>query len=340
MATDDAAPDLPRLLTFSQLDVRSAAFDARVAESPAIDLFCSSSDWVLPARLAFAPRARPFVLELQEGFVALMSVPTVEGGRALLPLEASWGLASPFIGPEPEALVAGLFRLMDQAEPPADAMFLSGVEPEGRAFRAIEAQAAASRRWIFYEGATAGRHAADLSGGPDAFLARRSAKFRANARRERRLAGAAGVTYEAASRFDTPEAVLRTWERIQAVERRCWKGLSGHGIDQDPGYTFYRVMVLRLAAKGRLRVVFARQGDDDIAYVFGGVFGETYRGLQCSFVDEHRAHAPGVLVHLEMIERLCAEGVSLYDLGSEMEYKRRWGEPGLTTVTCVIVRSH
>lgn len=339
MTTRDPT-DLPRLLTFAQLDARTTAFDAFLERTPETDLFCSSSDWVLPARHAFAPRARPFVLELPEGFVALMSVPTVEGGRALLPLEASWGLASPFVGPDPEPLVEALFRAMSHEEPPADAMFLSGVKVEGRAFRAIERAAIASRRWIFYEGPTAGRHVADIRGGLEAFYARRSAKFRANARRERRHAAAEGVTYTWHDRFVGPAEVLQVWERIQAVERRCWKGVAGHGIDLDPGFSFYRMMVLRLAARGRLRVVFAQRGGADIAYVFGGLFLDTYRGLQCSFVDAERPLAPGVLVHAEMIERLAAEGITLYDLGSEMDYKRRWGEEGLRTVTCVVVRGH
>lgn len=328
------------MLTFAQLDARVADFDGFLERTHETDLFCSSSDWVLPARYAFAPRARPFVLELPEGFVALMSVPTVEGGRALLPLEASWGLASPFIGPDPEPLVDALFTLMGQEEPPADAMFLSGVQVGGRAFRAIEKAASLSRRWVLYEGPTAGRHVADIRGGLEAFFTRRSPKFRANVRRERRAATAAGVYYEYCDRFDSPAEVLATYERIQRVERQCWKGQAGHGIDLDPGYSFYRLMLLRLAARQRLRVVFACRGDDDLAYVFGGLFLNTYRGLQCSFVDAHRALAPGVLVHTEMIERLSAEGIAQYDLGSEMEYKRRWGEEGLRTVTCVVVRSH
>jgi CelD/BcsL family acetyltransferase involved in cellulose biosynthesis len=336
----EGPPQEVRFLTFPQFDARTARFDDLVAQTPEIDLFCSSTDWILPARAAFAPGARPFVMETPEGFASLMSVPTVEGGRALLPLEASWGLASPFVGPAPEPIVDALFAVLDLDEPPADVLFLSGLAVEGRAFRAVEAAVARSRRWLFYEGATAGRQCADIRGGLDAFYARRSSGFRANARRARRQAHAAGVTYEYVTAAGSTAEVLTLYERIQAVERRCWKGMTGHGIDQSPAREFYRHMVLRLARRGALRLVFARLGGADVAYVFGGLLANTYRGLQCSFDDVHRPMAPGVLVHLEMIERLAAEGIEVYDLGSEMEYKRRWGEDGLTTTTTIVVRSH
>lgn len=333
-------PPEPRLLTFAQLDLRTARFDALVSQTREIDLFCSSTDWVLPARAAFAPGARPFVIEAPEGFVALMAVPTVEGGRALLPLEASWGLASPFVGPDPEPLVALLFALLGDGEPPADALFLSGLAIDGRAFQAVEAAVSRSKRWLLYEGPTAGRHCADIRGGLEAFYGRRSAGFRANARRARRQAAAAGVTYEHVAHVSTAAEVVALYDRIQAVERRCWKGMGGHGIDNEPARGFYRYMVHRLARRGALRVVFARLGGCDVAYVFGGLLAGTYRGLQCSFDDTHRSLSPGVLVHLEMIEALAAEGIALYDLGSEMDYKRRWGEEGLRTSTAVVIRSH
>jgi hypothetical protein len=34
---------------------------------------------------------------------------------------------------------------------------------------------------------------------------------------------------------------------------------------------------------------------------------------------------------------LCEEGVATYDLGSEMDYKRRWGESGLMTMSLATV---
>ena len=53
--------------------------------------------------------------------------------------------------------------------------------------------------------------------------------------------------------------------------------------------------------------------------------------MQVSFDDRHADLSPGVLAHLAMIGWLTEEQVVLYDLGTDMPYKLRWGEPGLTT---------
>jgi CelD/BcsL family acetyltransferase involved in cellulose biosynthesis len=67
------------------------------------------------------------------------------------------------------------------------------------------------------------------------------------------------------------------------------------------------------------------------------VLGDTYRGLQASFDDDYARLSLGSLMHDRQIEALAAEGVRAYDLGSEVEYKKRWGEEGLETVTVVAV---
>jgi hypothetical protein len=267
-----------------------------------------------------------------------MTLP-IRGGRlAAVPLEFAWRLACPFVGADPSAAVDLLGAAVESPESAVDALVLSGFVAEGPAFSSLRRFAQAAG-WSFDTLELDGRYVADLSGGVDAFMGRRSAGFRANTRRERRLAARDGVTYEALSIFDSDASLMSAWTRIQAIERRSWKGREGHGIDADPMRGFYRDMTRRLARRGALRVVFARRADQDIAYVFGGVFAGTYRGLQVSFDDAFRPLAPGVLVHLEMIERLCAEGVIAYDLGSEMPYKARWGERGVETVRVAMYRA-
>jgi CelD/BcsL family acetyltransferase involved in cellulose biosynthesis len=104
---------------------------------------------------------------------------------------------------------------------------------------------------------------------------------------------------------------------------------------------FYRLMLPRLAARGALRAVLVTRGGRDVAFCFGGLFpagGRTgYRGLQSSYDDDLARLSPGALAHLEMIALLCEEGVATYDLGSDMDYKRRWGERGLTTIAVAAV---
>jgi hypothetical protein len=328
----------PERLDFAGLDARAEDFDACVARTPSIDLYCSSSAWVQPARRAFTRGAQPLVLAGDACYAALMTLP-IRGGRlAAVPLEFAWRLACPFVGADPSAAVDLLGAAVESPESAVDALVLSGFVAEGPAFSRLRRFAQAAG-WSFDTLELDGRYVADLSGGVDAFMGRRSAGFRANTRRERRLAARDGVTYEALSIFDSDASLMSAWTRIQAIERRSWKGREGHGIDADPMRGFYRDMTRRLARRGALRVVFARRADEDIAYVFGGVFAGTYRGLQVSFDDAFRPLAPGVLVHLEMIERLCAEGVIAYDLGSEMPYKARWGERGVETVRVAMYRA-
>jgi CelD/BcsL family acetyltransferase involved in cellulose biosynthesis len=327
-------------LSFAELDARSADFDAHIARTPEIDRYCSSSHWILPAQAAFAPEARPLVLEVEgAGYAALMSVPLLGGDRVAVPLEASWGLASPFAGEDPAAIIAELFAAIDERTTADDdvppVLAISGIAVRGRAMTAVVRNA--RTRGVLRAGPPALRIVADLRGGFDAFLGRRSAKFRASVRRARRAAAANGVSYTRL-RDLSPAALAAAWERVLTVERRCWKAHAESGIDAGPMHVFYREMLPRIAAGGQLRLVFVSRGTTDLAYCFGAVFGDTYRGLQVSFDDEYRAESPGVLAHLEMIDWLCEENVAAYDLGSDMDYKRRWGEAGLETGIIVLVR--
>ena len=76
---------------------------------------------------------------------------------------------------------------------------------------------------------------------------------------------------------------------------------------------------------------------DSVAYILGAVLGDTYRGLQASFDQDYEPYSLGSLAHYHQIAELCASGVAAYDLGTDVEYKRRWGEDGLETVALVAV---
>jgi CelD/BcsL family acetyltransferase involved in cellulose biosynthesis len=127
------------------------------------------------------------------------------------------------------------------------------------------------------------------------------------------------------------------YERIVRVEARSWKGLGGVGIDSGSMHEFYRAMLPRLARHDRLRVIFARREGRDVGYILGAVFLGTYRGLQFSFDDEDRELALGNLCQYRQILALCDEGVTRYDLGTDMEYKRRWAEAQFETTLLVVV---
>ncbi len=100
-------------------------------------------------------------------------------------------------------------------------------------------------------------------------------------------------------------------------------------------------MLPRLARRGAVRAQVGKRDGEDVAIVVGGVIdtpgGVAYRGLQFSFDDRLRPLGLGNVAQLAQIEALSREGVALYDLGSDVDYKRRWGEGCLTTVTLVAV---
>ena len=183
-------------------------------------------------------------------------------------------------------------------------------------------------------GSSMKRHCASLEGGVDGFVSRRSRKFRANLRRAQRRADGVGLTFENADGARPAEV----YERMLRIEVESWKGLNGVGIDTGRMRSFYARMVQRLSAAGAMRVTFAQVEGQDAAYILGGVFGETFRGLQFSYLERHRDLSLGNLLQLAMIERLFEQGISNYDLGSDIDYKKKWGESGLKTQTMVIFR--
>jgi CelD/BcsL family acetyltransferase involved in cellulose biosynthesis len=320
-------------MAFDELDAAADDFDTLVAASPELDGFCSSAAWILPARAAFAPTAKPLIFRGEAGIAALMSLPLAGGARAGLPLEASWLLASPFASPRPEALVAELVAALRAPPRRVDALLISGIVAGGGAQRALGRLA---RRPLQHFAPPTERIVASLDGGLDGFLGRRSAKWRAAMRRARRLGAAAGLAFERHSACS--DALLA---RIFALEARSWKALEGAGMNDGPMERFYRLMLPRLARRDALRVIFVTRDGKDVAFCFGGLFTAggraTYRGLQSSYDDALARLSPGALAHLEMVELCAAEGVTAYDLGTDMDYKRRWGEPSLTTIAVAAI---
>jgi hypothetical protein len=317
------------------------AYDEAVAQSPSIDQFCSSSAWVLPAHAAFHSDHPVVACRIDDGFVALARGYAPELGRFLAPLEAMWGLASPIVGADERGLAQGAAEWL-LADPDWNLLWLGGLMKDGPAFTHLVRFL--GPRVQLRLGPSTVRYRASLDGGLDGWSSRRSPVFRKRLRQAMRWAKAE-LTFEwvdGAVAFDAPAAAAM-FQRIHAVETRSWKGREGTGFVMGDMYRFYERMVPSLALKQgasghALRVLFARQGERDVAVCFGGVFGDTYRGLQNSFDDDFRSRSLGNVMQAESIARLCHEGISIYDLGSEMDYKARWAESALETVTLLVIR--
>jgi hypothetical protein len=346
-AIDDPSSPARHAVSATTLDelgltALAEAYDEAVAKSPHIDHFCSTSAWVLSAHEAFHADHPVQARRVDDGFVALCRGHAPELGRFLAPLEAMWGLASPLVGPDERALAQGAAEWL-LSDPDWNLLWLGGLMKDGRAFTHL-VRLLGPKVQLRLGPATV-RYRASLDGGLDGWLSRRTASFRKRLRQAQRWARDE-LSFEwvdAATPFETHERARALFERIHAVEQRSWKGREGTGFVTGDMYRFYELMVPRLALReGRgghgLRVLFARQGERDVAVCFGGVVLDTYRGLQNSFDDAFRQHSLGNVMQAESIARLCDEGLGVYDLGSEMDYKSRWAESALETVTLLAIR--
>jgi len=324
--------DGPRVLSLAEFEAEAGRFDDTAATMSGVDTYCSSSDWILAARHAFHSSLKPRVFSGAAGYGALLADVQGSLGRTLFPMEASWCLACPLVGPEPVAL-AYMLRAYLLMNPAWDSLLLAGIEESAPLFHALLTAFAGDHR--LYQGVTVSRLKADLGGGVDGYMSRRSASFRNNLRRALRRCHEAGVTFQV---HRQAEAWEPHFARIMAVEQASWKGLSQQGVAEGAMRLFYERLMARQVPLGRSRWIFARLDNQDIGYLLGGVLGSTFRGYQFSFDESYRNLSLGNVLQYHMIQELCHEGIGTYDLGVEMDYKRAWGEHEQITTSLLIKR--
>jgi len=169
------------------------------------------------------------------------------------------------------------------------------------------------------------RNVEDHGSASAAYWGRRSRNQRRSVERTRRRAEEAGFTLEAPE--VTKESGLPLYRRIMQVEKSSWKGQQGTGLTEEPMRSFYELMLPRLCENGSLRLHFARLGGQDVGYICGALFANTYRGLQFSYAEEYQDFALGNYMQALVIEELAQAGVELYDLGATSgHYKERWAD--------------
>lgn len=311
----------------------AAGFDELAAQTPEIDSFCSSSRWILPALDAFHPRNRPYVLT-GEG-VAALAVGSLESvGTYLVAMESTWGLASPFAFERVEEFSRWFGAALWSARDDFDVALFTGIPVRSRLMRGLVR--ALQGRFRLQLSSTTTRHRASLDGGMDGFLSRRSRKFRRNLRNAERRTRQAGVTFRR-HYVRHAEELDSLYDRIIAVEKKSWKALGGNGVDANPMKGFVRDVLRRSSESEECRVIIAQLGDRDIGYIHGAIAENTFRGLQMSFDHEFAELSLGNVLQARMIEWVCESELSLYDLGSELAYKKRWSESAKTSVGIIVV---
>ncbi len=307
---------------YAGLDAPDSAWNRAAARTTQGDPFCCRTEWALSFHETFAPHRRlrlhadgGNVLAFADGFHFRL-------GFLLEPVESHWLFGNPLLGTDAVALLVDwLAALAAGSERPS--VLLGGVLPRSAQRRSLLAAFGDGYRIHRLQPTTLCR--ASLDGGLDGWLSRRSPRLRRNVRAAARKAADDGVTYERHAPTDATGSDA-IYARMLAVEERSWKGIGRCGMAEPPSREFYRVMLRRLAVSGAGRVIFARHGEEDVGFVFGGVAGRVYRGQQFSYVEEWSRASIGNLLQFEQIRWLCEENASRYDMGPLMDYKRHWTE--------------
>ncbi len=326
---------VPQLISSQQFSLQRSEFDRSVGATPAISHFCSSYHWITAAHAHFHKDSELLILRDRDHWLTFSQGAVFGIPCAVHPMEAAWCFACPLIGKRPSEVVALLMRHMPRLMRKTRLMILGGVPRESEIHLALRDELVRHHKVQLFPGVDCIQ--ASLQGGIDGFLSRRSGRFRNRLRRDRRRNREAGVDFYYCCRFDD---VATTCERVLNVEQRSWKFADGQSVFQLPDHAaFYRQLMEQCGRENRLRAVFARHESRDIGYAVGGLLGNSYRGLQMGFDDRYRELGLGHQLQFSMIEGLAEEGIGLYDLGMDIEYKRQWGERLLRLVNFLVVRT-
>jgi hypothetical protein len=314
------------------------AWRAAALRTAQADPFCCMPYWQLAFHDAFSPGRRLLIREAEGSVIAFAEVVFSRQDIFLTPIEAHWFFDNPLLGEHAvELLAESLAPLREYYSPATPRILVGGVRPGSSVLRRL-ARSLGPRCHVtlFNRGVQC---AASLESGLDGFLANRSANHRAKLKKSQARARDKGICFERHAP-DSTGATGGIFARMQAVERVSWKGVGECGMDQEPARTFYRLLLDRLARDRLARVIFARHGEADIGYVFGGLAGTVYRGQQFSYDNAWKDFSIGNLLQVEQVRWLCEEGATRYDLGPSlgdaMAYKSHWSELSFDIATHLI----
>jgi len=307
-------------------------YDQVVMDTPDISTFYSGSDWILSAHEELHEPSSLYIWKNGMSWLTLAKRNFSPFKQSLQPLEMVWSFDCPLVGSNPANSVSLLMNILGDPSLDWDILILAGVPQNSSLWFEISRQVSHFYPIEVYEGTHCMQ--SDLSQGEESFLSRRTSKFRTNLRRNLRRAEEEKVNFELIDSFENENLLV---QRIMDVERRSWKYKNGTSIFQLERYfRFYKSLLHRLFVNKRLRLLFARHRQCDIAYIFGGVLGSTYRGLQLSYDEKFARFGLGHLVQWSMIQHLCKEEIKTYDLGMVMDYKSHWADKTLSLLNVAI----
>ncbi len=283
------------------------------------DQFCSSPYWCTPFVHAFRCDADLVVYQDSQSF-GVFTQEENRHGVHYMPADTMWMFGTPVLSANPSRFLQEFCAFSRRDRKDVSVVSLTGIYPDSELL-----QDAFWRRYPHWEHPVTVRRVADLTGGVEGFMGRRSKNFRSRLRRTIKKATSEGIETEfMPHRADGP-TVATLLERAMTLEAQSWKGLAGMGVDRGEMARFYGEMIPMLASSGRLRGLFLKRDGRDLAYLFGASFGATFRGLQFSFLEPEQ-QGLGNVAQFSMIEAVVAEGSRYYDFGQDIAYKSRWAE--------------
>lgn len=304
--------------------------EALVDVTPDIDTYCSGPDWVFPTHVGFAPRQQAIVLGDMERWAALLSAYADESGDIVLSgLEPLWGFSCPVLTGDPLTHVPEFVAELDDIAQWVR-LVITGLTAESELFEALGRNLSGLGTVYMADGMEC--CVADLSGGVDQWLGRRSSRFR---RQWKRWVAAVSDPFLMIEDVTVAEGLM---DRLLAIERRGWKGQDDDGITAESMERMYRDMIHRLALRGRLLASIAVVDGEDVGFILGGVRAGVYRGLQLSYAESAADRSLGHVLQCHQIRSLEASNVHTYNLGMDMEYKRRWADAVRPTVVLIVHR--
>ncbi len=261
--------------------------------------------------------------DLAEWAALLAGYESEEGETILGGLEPLWGFSCPILTPDPPRQIPTFVAEIDE-RPGWAGLVITGLAVDSVLYHEL------TRGLIglgeVYRSPGIERCIADLSDGSAAWLARRSPRFRRQWRRWHSEAEAAGIEIVDVTHADG------LMDRLLEIEKRSWKGRELDGITSPTMQRMYRSMIDRLSERGRLLASIARLGAADVGFIVGGVRAGIYRGLQLSYADSVADLSVGHVLQAHQILALADTPVHTYDMGMNIDYKRRWADEIRPTV--------
>lgn len=183
-----------RKVTLEEFEHSADSYNRSVLETSGIVHYCSCSDWVLVAR-SHIHQGGVTEIYVEDGhWLVFVHSPLFGLVWALHPVESTWCLACPLLGPEPRHTTKMLAQLLSSQERFGEFVLVGGIPMGSPLHGFLKKEVGRFRKVMSFPGTNCIQ--ADLTGGLEQYLIRRSQRFRAQERRRTERLSSCGVEFE------------------------------------------------------------------------------------------------------------------------------------------------